>query len=91
MLALCRRHRLPMPEVNAKRGPFLVDFLWREERLIVETDSFEHHRDRSSFESDRARDAKLTLLGYRVVRITWRQIGDDPSGVAAMLRALLGA
>ncbi len=48
MLALCRRHRLPKPEVNADIGPFLVDFVWREAGLIVEADSFEHHRSRAA-------------------------------------------
>src|SRR5262249_22277211 len=28
-LSICRRHRLPKPEVNVRIGPFLVDFLWR--------------------------------------------------------------
>jgi len=37
-LRLCRRHRLPEPEVNVRVDRFLVDFLWREQRLIVETD-----------------------------------------------------
>jgi very-short-patch-repair endonuclease len=89
LLALCRRHRLPIPETNVRVGPFLVDFLWRQQRLIVETDGYEHHRDRAAFEADRARDAKLSLMGYTVIRITWRQITGDPGGVAATLRALL--
>ena len=90
LLALCRRHRLPLPETNLRVGPFLIDFLWRNQRLIVETDGYEHHRDRASFEADRARDVQLTLMGFRVVRITWRQVRDDPAGVAATLQALLG-
>jgi very-short-patch-repair endonuclease len=89
LLALCRRHRLPLPEANVLVGHFLVDFLWRHQRLIVETDGYEHHRDRASFEADRARDAKLTLMRYTIIRITWRQITGDPGGVAATLRALL--
>jgi very-short-patch-repair endonuclease len=36
-------------------GGFEVDFLWRERRLIVETDGFRHHRTRRAFERDRAR------------------------------------
>jgi very-short-patch-repair endonuclease len=91
MLALCHRHRLLKPEVNARVGPFLVDFFWREARLIVEADSFEHHRDRAAFEADRARDAQLALMGYRVVRFTWRRVRDDPAGVATTIRGLLGA
>ena len=33
-LVLCRRHGLPEPEVNVRVGPHLVDFLWRELRLL---------------------------------------------------------
>jgi hypothetical protein len=29
-LRLCRRHRLPAPEVNVRVGPFEVDFVWRD-------------------------------------------------------------
>jgi hypothetical protein len=42
-LALCRRHRVPHPGVNVRVGPFLVDFLWRARRLIVEVDGFGAH------------------------------------------------
>jgi very-short-patch-repair endonuclease len=89
-LALCRRHRLPWPEVNAQVGPYEVDFLWRTQGLIVETDGFRHHGDRSAFERDRARDAHLQGLGYRVLRFTHRQLTDDRSAVVAALRSLLG-
>ena len=90
MLALCRRHRIPKPEVNVLIGNYKVDFLWREERLIVEADSFEHHRDRTTFEADRARDAELRLVGYTVVRFTWRQLTNEPAWVARTVRGLLG-
>jgi very-short-patch-repair endonuclease len=79
-LTLCRRHRLPRPEVNVRVGPFLVDFLWREHRLIVETDGFEHHR---------SRDARLKLMGYEVVRFTYRPVVEDPAQVAATLRGVM--
>jgi very-short-patch-repair endonuclease len=89
MLSLCRRHRLPRPEVNVSIDRYIVDFLWREAPLVVEVDGWEAHRTRSAFEQDRARDARLTLLGYEVIRFTWRQICRDPRGVAGILRALL--
>jgi very-short-patch-repair endonuclease len=91
MLALCRRHRLPKPEVNVKVDRNEVDFLWRDRSLIAEADGWQSHGTRSAFEEDRARDARLKLLGYDVVRFTWRQISDDPAGVAATIRALLRA
>ena len=89
-LALCRRHRLPKPEVNVRVGPFLVDFLWRARRLVVEVDGFDTHGTRYAFEADRVRDARLKLMGYDVVRFTWRQIVGGTSAVAATLRGLLG-
>jgi very-short-patch-repair endonuclease len=48
-----------MPEVNVPIGPYTVDFLWREWRLIVETDGWPAHRGRQAFEDDRVRDAYL--------------------------------
>jgi very-short-patch-repair endonuclease len=88
-LALARHHRLPQPEVNVRVDRFLVDFLWRREHLIVEVDGWESHRTRSAFEEDRARDARLTLLGYHVLRFTWRQVEDDAARVARTVRELL--
>jgi very-short-patch-repair endonuclease len=87
-LRLCRRHRIPAPRVNVRLGPFLVDFLWPESRLVVEVDGYEHHRARTSFEADRARDAELALRGYRVLRFTYRQVTHQPARVAATVRRL---
>jgi very-short-patch-repair endonuclease len=86
---VCRRHRLPQPEVNARVGPHEVDFLWREQRVIVETDSWRHHGDRTAFERDRVRDAHLQSLDFRVLRVTHRQLTEDRSAVVAALRGLL--
>jgi very-short-patch-repair endonuclease len=88
-LRLCRRHRLPKPEVNVRVDPYEVDFLWRDQRLIVETDGFETHGTRSAFEADRARDARLKMMGYEVLRFTYRQVTQQPAHVAKTLRRLL--
>jgi very-short-patch-repair endonuclease len=88
-LSLCRRHRLPQPEVSAHVGPYEVDFLWRDRGLIVETDGWRHHAGRAAFERDRARDALLQILGFQVLRFTYRQVKEDRSAVVAALRALL--
>jgi very-short-patch-repair endonuclease len=88
-LRLCRRHRLPSPEVNVQVGTYLVDFLWRTQRLIVETDGYRAHGTRSAFERDRARDTDLLLSSYVIVRLTQRQITQRPAAVAASIRSLL--
>lgn len=88
VLRLCRKHHLPMPEVNACVGPYWVDFLWRDRGLVIETDGYRHHGTRSAFEADRQRDVQLRLMGLTCLRFTHRQIAD--AGVfAATLEALL--
>jgi very-short-patch-repair endonuclease len=88
-LRLCRRHRLPAPEVNVRVGPHLVDFLWRERMLVVETDGYRYHSGRVAFEDDRARDLELRALGYEVVRLSSRQVVEEPGAIADTLRAVL--
>jgi very-short-patch-repair endonuclease len=85
-LQICRRHRFPQPEVNVRMGPYEADFLWRERHVVVETDGFRNHGD--AFERDRARDAHLQSMGFRVLRFTYRQVLDRTPVVAA-LRPLL--
>jgi very-short-patch-repair endonuclease/predicted transcriptional regulator of viral defense system len=93
-LAICRAAALPEPAVNAwlvlGDGPIRADFLWRENRLIVETDGRATHATRQAFESDRLRDQRATVAGYRVVRFTWRQLNREPEHVASTVAALLG-
>jgi very-short-patch-repair endonuclease len=89
-LAICSRHRMPRPEVNVRIGPFLVDFLWREERLVVETDSYLYHRGKIAFQDDRRRELELMRLGYDVLRLSEQQVDEEPDRVAATLQVKLG-
>jgi very-short-patch-repair endonuclease len=87
MLSLIRDAGLSLPAVNARVAGFEVDFLWRPQRLVIEVDGYRFHADRRAFENDRRRDAELVARGYRVVRITWRRLCDEPIVVAARLAA----
>jgi very-short-patch-repair endonuclease len=69
----------------------VVDFCWPEQRLIVEVDGYAWHNSRRSFEVDRQRDVKLTLAGYRVIRITYARIVHDAARLLAELRGLIGS
>ena len=94
-LAVCRRLKLPEPERQFHIDPgdgepaVRADFAWPQYRLIVETDGGKDHRSRRRFESDRRKDQRLTLLGWRVVRITWRQLHEEPWRIERLLRRLL--
>ena len=91
LLELIRRAGLPEPETNARVAGYEVDFVWRERKLVVEVDGYAFHSMRSSFERDRRRDATLVSKGWRVVRITWRQLTEEPVAVAATLAQAIAA
>jgi very-short-patch-repair endonuclease len=89
-LRLCRRSRVPEPEVNICLDSLEVDFLWREQLLVVESDGYRYHRGRTAFEKDRDRDLKLRARGYEVLRLSYRQVFDEPARVAYVLKLALG-
>lgn len=95
MLALSCATGLPPPEVNVwldladGEPPIQVDFMWRAQRLIVETDGGQYHRTHQAFERDRRRDQRLMMAGWRPIRTTWRQVKWRPQELQATILALL--
>lgn len=89
LLSIVRTAGLPSPETNVRVGGYEVDFLWRAQRLVVEVDGYAFHSSRAAFERDHVRDADLDDAGFRVRRVTWRQLTQTPDAVAGRLgRAL---
>jgi hypothetical protein len=88
-LALCRKEDLPPPAVNVLVEGHLVDFLWPDARVVVETDSYSHHADRSAFERDRQVDVDLIATGYAVHRTTYHMLNCDPDPLLANVRRSL--
>jgi very-short-patch-repair endonuclease len=86
-LKLLRKAELPIPATNERLGRYRPDFLWPQQKVIVETDGWAGHRGR--FEADRARDADLLVMGYRIMRVTARRLRTAPYAVVARLGALL--
>jgi very-short-patch-repair endonuclease len=85
-----RQARLAQPLSNAKVVGCEVDFLWRDEKLVVEFDSWQFHGHRRAFESDRRKDVILAGAGYQVLRFTWRQLETEPLVVIAAIAQALG-
>jgi very-short-patch-repair endonuclease len=88
LLWLTRKAALPAPEVNARLGRWEVDFLWREQRLVVEVDGCASHSSPWAFERDHAKTAELQAAGFAVRRITATALQDDPD---AVLDSIAGA
>ncbi len=94
-LRVCREHGLPPPELNAwvtlpDGGPAIRgDFVWREHRVIVETDGRRYHGTRQAFERDRRRDQRTIVARWRTVRTTRRQLERAPEEVVETVLALV--
>lgn len=89
LLFLVRKGGLPAPELNTEIGGYEVDACWCDQRVVVEVDGFAFHSSRSAFERDRRRDSELSARGFQVLRVTWRQMSDEPEAVLVRLAQTL--
>ena len=96
-LAICRRAGVPDPLVNEwvdlgdGEAPIWADFVWRSERVIVETDGRAVHGSRQARERDPRRDQRALLAGWQPVRATWRQVMRRPEELERVLPRLVGS
>jgi very-short-patch-repair endonuclease/predicted transcriptional regulator of viral defense system len=91
LISLVDAHGLPRPKINPLTNHGELDAMRPDQRLIVECDGFAAHGTRKAFEDDRARDRALVVAGWRVIRLTWRQLTTEPDTIAEQLRSLLSA
>jgi very-short-patch-repair endonuclease len=94
VLDLIDRAGIPRPQINAALtldGRTVVpDFLWPEQRVILEADGAAYHAGALARAHDAERQALLEAHGYRVLRITWDQAVRHPRQTLARIRAALG-
>ena len=88
-LALWRETGLPLPAVNVLVEGHLVDFLWPQQKVIVETDSWGFHGDEPSFERDHQTDVDLVAAGYDVHRATYKMLERAPDLFLSNVRRAL--
>jgi hypothetical protein len=95
LLAITRELGIPDPDTNHfivlddGGPPIRVDFVWREDRVIVEADSKKWHSSRQRLEQDRVRDQRLMAAGWKIIRTTWRQMTQRPHELRPLLLKLL--
>lgn len=95
VLPILGGRRAPMPRSNAPIGlasgtTIEVDFLWPEQRFVVEADSRDFHATDVAFERDRWRDRELLRVGYSTLRVTHAQCENEPEAIADAIAAQLG-
>jgi hypothetical protein len=98
-LALCDAAGFPRPEVQQYLilpggEPVRADFMWRDLRIIVETDGGKFHRTYWTRERNATTDLLLAEAGWQTVRLTSRMVFIRPAettkafaGVLARARA----
>jgi very-short-patch-repair endonuclease len=66
-----------------------LDFIYSNERVIIEADSRKHHYFNPAFESDKDRDNGLTAKGHYVLHWTWKALKERPDKLAEQLQGTL--
>jgi very-short-patch-repair endonuclease len=72
---------------QAPFGPYILDFVCFERRIVVEVDGGQH----GDSPSDKTRDARLRAEGFQVVRYWNNDVLKNPEGVLTDLLARLEA
>lgn len=93
LLPLLSQGGLPIPSCNEMirigERSFEIDFLWRRQRLAVETDGGRFHDNPQAQARDLARNRTLTEVGFRVLRLRWEELRDRPEATIAKIERLL--
>jgi hypothetical protein len=86
---------LPEPvrqlDVGGEQWLGRVDAAYPEAKLVIEFDGRRHWQVLLEAQADRKRDAELVAAGWRVLRITWEMLTQDPEGVVRLVRSALYA
>lgn len=94
LLPLLSQRGLPVPQCNEvlRLGDeeFEIDFLWRRQRLAVETDGRKYHDNPAARARDSIRNRILRAAGWRVWRLAWNDLEQRPEATMNELARLLG-
>jgi very-short-patch-repair endonuclease/predicted transcriptional regulator of viral defense system len=89
LLPLLSEAALPIPQTNAKLRvggkTYEVDFLWRAQKVVVETDGGRFHDNPAAGSRDSERNRALASAGFLVSRLGWEDLRDRPGGTMAEL------
>jgi very-short-patch-repair endonuclease len=93
LLPLLTEAGLPIPQTNAKLRlagkVYEIDFLWREQKLVVETDGGRFHNNPAAGERDSERNHALAKAGYHLPRLGWEDLRDRPEATMREIARLL--
>lgn len=93
VLALLREHGLPEPVLHhrlyeGRRFVAEIDLAYPDLRIAIELDG-SHHLDAEVRERDLPRQNDLILLGWTVLRFSWKRLVERPESIVAEVRAAI--
>jgi hypothetical protein len=86
VLRILKKPGLPEPVLQHRirdggRLVAIADFAYPDLRLAIEADGYRWHSGRARWQRDRRRSNELTLLGWRIIHVTWEDIRDRREAV----------
>jgi very-short-patch-repair endonuclease len=93
LLPLLSEAGLPIPQTNARitvnGRRYEVDFLWRDQKVVVEADGGRFHDNPAAGVRDSERNQALSDAGYRIPRLGWEDLRDRPGAAMSEIKHLL--
>lgn len=89
LIEMCERSAISVPDVNAKVEGWTVDFLWREEGVVVEVDGYGNHHTPAQVDRDRRKELTLRAAGLVVNRYSRQQVEGSGGLVIDDVKATL--
>jgi very-short-patch-repair endonuclease len=93
LLPLLTEAALPIPQTNAKLRlggkTYEVDFLWRAQKLVVETDGGRFHDNPAAGRRDSDRNHAFAEAGFHLPRLGWEDLRDRPAATMREIARLL--
>ena len=92
MARLMQRHRLPKARFQYWVTPKIrVDFAYVDRKIVIEVDGFKKRNSPARMARDHERQNELVMLGWTVLRFTWRQVVRQPEKVAQTILVTLSS
>lgn len=70
-------------------GCYFADVAFPAQKVIIEVEGHRFHSSPEQLHRDRTRQNELTSLGWRVIRVDWPMLVDDPEGVLRLVRGVV--
>ncbi|MBE1549924.1 very-short-patch-repair endonuclease [Mycobacterium sp. OAS707] len=90
LIKLLRDNNITGWKANYPLAGFKIDVAFPSQKVAVETDGWAFHSSQEDFQTDRERQNKIALLGWKVLRFTWLDLTEYPQRVLAEIRFARG-